>query len=66
MNAKAISLVLFNDLTKENEPSHYGVLFENDYILCLCCGGYLKPQEYKILENYNGFAYLDQTLHEHF
>lgn len=63
---KAIGLVLFHDLLEENSDNHYGILFENGFILCLCCGGYLEPEDYEIIENFNGFPYLDETLKEHY
>lgn len=58
----AVSLVLFRDLLEENSDSHYGILFANGFVLCLCCGGCVEPGEYEIIENFNGFAYLDETL----
>ena len=66
MNANAVSLVLFRDTLEDNAETHYGILFDNDWILCLCCGGYLEPEDYEIIENFNGFAYLDEALKEHF
>lgn len=59
---KAISLVYFQDTLEENSEGHYGVLFDNGNILCFCCGGIIEPDDYEILENFNGFAYLDETL----
>jgi hypothetical protein len=66
MNAKAVSLVLFADTLEENPTPHYGILFDNGFILCLCCGGYVEPEEYEILEDFKGFAYLDDTLKQYF
>ena len=63
---KAVSLVYFQDLLEENAPAHYGILFENGFILCLCCGGYLEPEDYEILEDFDGFAYVDDTLKQYF
>lgn len=63
---RALSLVLFHDTLEDNADNHYGILFENGFILCLCCGGYVEPQCYEIIENFNGFAYLDETLQEHY
>ena len=40
MESKAIKVVLFADTLEENAEKHYGILFENDLILCFCCGGY--------------------------
>lgn len=63
---KAKCLVLFNDTLEENSDNHYGILFENGFILCLCCGGYVEPEDYEIIEEFDGFAYLDDTLKEHY
>lgn len=66
MEAKAVSLVLFHDMLEDESANHYGILFDNGFILCLCCGGYVEPEDYEILENYNGFAYLDETLQQYY
>ena len=63
---KAINLVLFKDTLEENSEPHYGILFDNGNILCFCCGGIVEPDDYEIIENFNGFAYLDETLKEHY
>lgn len=64
---KAKTLVKFRDTFEENSTEHFGILFENGWILCLCCGGWLEePEDYEILEDFNGFAYLDDTLKEYF
>jgi hypothetical protein len=66
MNEIAVSLVRFRDTLEDNSEEHFGVLFENGFILCFCCGGYVEPEDYEIIENYNGFAYLDETLKWHY
>lgn len=63
---KAKCLVVFNDTLEKSSDNHYGILFENGFILCLCCGGYLEPEDYEIIEKFDGFAYLDDTLKEHY
>ena len=63
---KAVSLVYFRDLMEQDADPHYGILFENGFILCLCCGGYLEPEDYEILEDFDGFAYVDDTLKQYF
>lgn len=63
---KAISLVLFRDNLEENAEEHYGILFDNGNVLCLCCGGIVEPDDYEIIKNFNGFAYLDETLKLHY
>lgn len=62
----AVSLVKFRDTLEENSDEHFGILFDDGYILCFCCGGCVEPEDYEIIENYNGFAYLDETLKEHY
>ena len=66
MGENAVSLVKFRDTLEDNSDEHFGILFDNGFILCFCCGGYVEPEDYEIIENYNGFAYLDSTLKEHF
>lgn len=66
MNEIAVSLVRFRDTLEDNSEEHFGILFENGFILCFCCGGYVEPEDYEIIENYNGFAYLDETLKQHY
>jgi len=66
MGEIAISLVKFRDTLEENSTEHFGILFDNGFILCFCCGGYIEPEDYEILENYNGFEYLDDTLKQHY
>ena len=62
----AKKLVLFTDLLEEEAENHYGILFENGIIMCLCCGGYIEPEDYEIIEEFDGFAYLDETLHQYY
>ena len=66
MESKAKSLVRFRDTLEKHADEHFGILFENGFILCLCCGGYVEPEDYEIIESYDGFAYLDETLKEHY
>ena len=66
MGEIAVSLVKFRDTLEENSDEHFGILFDNGFILCFCCGGYVEPEDYEIIENYNGFAYLDETLKNHY
>ena len=42
------NLVLFKDLSEDEPVEEYGILLEDDTILCLCCGGILD--NYEILE----------------
>ena len=58
------SLVLFAD--NKHQETHTGILLSNGDIMSLCCGGIVPPDEYKILWNNNGFAYLDEIVREGF
>ena len=66
MDAIAVSLVRFRDTLEENPTDHFGILFDNGFILCLCCGGYVEPEDYEILYDYESFEYLDETLKQHY
>ena len=66
METNARCLVRFRDKLEKNPEIHFGILFENDFILCFCCKGYLEPGDYEIVEKYNGFEYLDDTLKEYY
>lgn len=48
MESKTIKVVLFADTLEESAEKYYGILFENDLILCFCCGGYIEPEDYII------------------
>ena len=65
MESNAKCLVRFRD-TQEDAEVHFGILFENGFILCLCCKGYLEPEDYEIVEQYDGFTYLDETLQQYY
>ena len=44
MGLNAVSLVVFQDLTDDEEfRNHYGILFDDGFILCLCCGSWIEP-----------------------
>lgn len=66
MGENAVSLVKFRDTLEENADEHFGILFDNGFILCLCCGGVVEPEDYVILEDFKGFAYLDDTLKQYY
>lgn len=66
MESKAKCLVKFRDTLEDNADEHFGVLFENGFIMCFCCGGYLESDDYEILASFDGFAYLDDTLKEYY
>lgn len=63
---RAECLVVFKDKLEEDADKHFGILFENGFILCLCCGGFLEPEDYEIIEAFDGFAYVDEVLKEYY
>jgi hypothetical protein len=66
MGENAVSLVIFKDLLEDDAEEHFGILFDNRFILCFCCGGCLEPDDYEIIENFNGFDHLDEVLKQHY
>jgi hypothetical protein len=60
---EAAGIVRFRDL-KEPTDEHMGILFGDGKILCLCCGGWVPLGEYEIIEDYNGFEYVEESLME--
>lgn len=66
MESNAKCLIQFRDKLEEDAEVHFGILFENGFVLCLCCKGYLEPDDYEIVEQYDGFAYLDETLKQYY
>lgn len=52
METNAKSIVTFTD--RFEEPyKHFGILFDNGFILCLCCGSYIEPEDYIIYEHHS-------------
>jgi len=60
MQTWAKEIVVFTD-TLEKTEKHYGVLFANGFILCFCCGGYIEPEDYIIIEHCD-WDKVDETL----
>lgn len=60
---EAAGVVRFRDL-KEPTDEHMGILFRDGKTLCLCCGGWVPLEEYEIIEDYNGFEYVEESLME--
>jgi hypothetical protein len=65
MKEKALEIVIFHDILEDNADAHFGILFESGFILCLCCGGCVEPDDYDIIEHL-GWKYIDQTLLENY
>lgn len=65
-NTNPKSLVYFEDTLEDKPTPHFGILFDNDYILCLCCGEWLEPEDYKIIIKYENMEGLDAVLKEHY
>lgn len=63
---RPICLVLFKDLLEENSTPHFGILLDDESVICLCCGGILEPEDREIIQKFNGFSYLDETLKEYY
>lgn len=63
---KTVSLVYFKDTLEDDATPHFGILLDDKNIICLCCGGIIEPEDYEIIENFNGFEYLDETLKQHY
>lgn len=57
---------LLEDEKEENKPRHYGLLLADGNIICLCCGGIVEPEDYKIIERYGTeqIHYIDEILKE--
>lgn len=63
---KAKCLVRFKDTLEKHADEHFGILFEDGEVLCLCCGGVVEAEDRRILKQYDGFAYLDDTLKQYY
>lgn len=61
MDVKAEEVVLFIDIQEGDSEPHFGVLFENGFILCLCCGEFVESSNCDILKHYP-WEQIDTTL----
>lgn len=43
-------LVYFRDTLEDNSEPQFGIVLDDEHILCLCCGGIIEKGEYEILE----------------
>lgn len=46
-----MKLVYFKDLLEDDADPQYGILLEDDTILCLCCLGIIEKEDYEILND---------------
>lgn len=60
MKVDAKEIVLFS-IPLDVSGRHYGILFEDGRVLCFCCGGYIEPDDYKIIERCD-WNRIDETL----
>ena len=44
-----MKLVYFKDLLEDNSIPQYGILLDDENILCLCCYGIVEKGDYEIL-----------------
>ena len=44
-------LVLFKDLLEDDATPQYGIVLEDNTILCLCCYGIIEEEDYEILKD---------------
>ena len=62
----ATQLVRFFDTLERDSEIHFGLLLNDNSILCLCCGGILEEEDYQIVERYDGIIHADIALKEYF
>lgn len=62
----ATQLVRFFDTLKRDSEMHFGLLLNDNSILCLCCGGILEEEDYQIVERYNDIFHADIALKKYF
>lgn len=43
-------LVAFRDTLEDNADIHYGILTDDNTIICLCCMGVVEEDDYEIIE----------------
>lgn len=65
MNTNAQKIVYFYNTFEENSDPHFGILFDNGFVLCLCCGSWIEPDDYVIIDELHGFECVDDTLKQY-
>ena len=63
-----VKLVRFVDTLENDAEEHFGILFEDGNILCLCCGGTVEKGDYEIREEFDETCWttVDDALAEEF
>lgn len=62
----ATQIVRFN-CTIDTPPSeHYGLLLNDDRIICLCCGSFIPKDAYEIIERHSNIAQAETALEKYF
>lgn len=58
------TLVKFKDTLENDAEVHFGILLDDNSIICMCCGGTVEDGDYEIVEKFNSDAwyYADQSL----
>lgn len=51
-NERTNKLVYFRDTLEDNSEPQFGIVLDDEHILCLCCGGILEKGDYEILRSY--------------
>ena len=62
----ATQLVRFFDTLERDSEIHFGILLNDNSILCLCCGGILEEEDYQIVERYDDIILADIALKKYF
>lgn len=62
------ALVKFIDTLEENAEVHFGVLLDNNNIVCMCCGCIEEEGDYEIVNEFSDdcWYYVDQALLQQF
>lgn len=56
------TLVKFKDLLEDDGEIHFGILFEDGNLLCMCCGSTVEEGDYEIVEDVYDWWAADQAL----
>lgn len=53
----ANKLVYFRDTLEDNSEPQFGIMLDDEHLLCLCCGGILEKGDYEILRSHKWFDF---------